>query len=519
MSKKQLCIIIFFFCGLCVQAGNSLGFSKQKPLIFGLDTDYAPLEYVDEDGMPKGYDVEFAQELMRRLDIPFTYQPNTWENISGDVMTGRVDLAMMVYSPYRKHDICYSHAVFRLYYQIVYRVDDSGKFDLRNLEGKEIAFMKSRPVSDTLSKIGVKMVETKDLPKAMQDLSKGKYDAVICFRYQANYLMEHYNLMNLKAEDLTLMAREYCFVSKNKKLIDAIDMELQLMESDGSIMKYYGGVASKFGGGIPDWIFFLFGGLVILFMLVFIFYQHKTQNKLFVQMKKAQQNERLKTVFLANVSHALRTPLNAIIGFSDVLREGAGMLPPEDEKELLEQVHKNGRQLAYFVDELLQLSNYEGSDLQFNRTEIDLPQVLHEYEEEMARYLKEGVILKVTSPHDTCKVTVDSNHLRTVVMHFLRNAAAHTTEGQITLFYEKRDGGLFLSVKDTGEGVPKKLQKNIFGLLSEKETYVQSEAPGLGLSICKAIIDQVNGKIGLESEEGKGSTFWFWTPCKIETQP
>ena len=363
------------------------------------------------------------------------------------------------------------------------------------------------------------MVETKNLPKAMQDLSKGKYDAVICFRYQANYLMEHYSLMNLKAEDLTLMAREYCFVSKNKKLIDAIDMELQLMETDGAIMKYYGGVASWFGGNIPDWIFFLFGGLVILFMLVFIFYQHKTQNKLFVQMKKAQQNERLKTVFLANVSHALRTPLNAIIGFSDVLREGAGMLPPEDEKELLEQVHKNGRQLAYFVDELLQLSNYEGSDLQFNRTEIDLPQVLHEYEEEMARYLKEGVILKVTSPHDTCKVTVDSNHLRTVVMHFLRNAAAHTTEGQITLFYEMRDGGLFLSVKDTGEGVPKKLQKNIFGLLSEKETYVQSEAPGLGLSICKAIIDQINGKIGLESEEGKGSTFWFWTPCKIEIQP
>ena len=68
MSKKLLCIIIFFFCGLCVQAGNSLGFSKQKPLIFGLDTDYAPLEYVDEDGMPKGYDVEFAQEYLRRCD-------------------------------------------------------------------------------------------------------------------------------------------------------------------------------------------------------------------------------------------------------------------------------------------------------------------------------------------------------------------------------------------------------------------------------------------------------------------
>lgn len=518
MSKKFLYIItLSVLCTLSAKA-DYLGFSKQNPLIFGLDTDYAPLEYVDQDGMPKGYDVEFTQELMKRLNIPFTYQPNTWENISGDAMTGRVDLAMMVYSPYRKDDIHYSHAVFRLYYQIIYRVDDTGKFDLRNLEDKEIAFMKSRPIADTLSKIGAKLYEIKDLHRAMQDLSKGKYDAVICFRYQARYLIEHYNLLNLKTEDVTLMSREYCYVSKNKDLIDAIDMELQLMEADGTIMQYYGGVASKFVGNIPDWIFFLFGGVVIVFMLVFILYQHKTQNKLLEQMRRAQQNERLKTVFLANVSHALRTPLNAIIGFSDVLRDAAGMLPPEDEKELLEQVHKNGRQLSYFVDELLQLSNYEGSEIQFSRTEIDLKQIIQEYYDETLRLVKDGVKLKVLTPHDECKVFVDTNHLRTVVMHLLRNAATHTNEGTITLYYEEREGGLYLSVKDTGVGVPEKLQRNIFGLLSEKETYVQSEVPGLGLSICKAIIDQCKGRLGLESEAGKGSTFWFWIPCKIETK-
>jgi ABC-type amino acid transport substrate-binding protein len=80
-----------------------------------MDMDYPPLEYIDENGTPSGLDIQFTQELMRRLDIPFTYSPNTWENISGDVLSGRVDLGMMVYSPYRKDSTNYSKAIFRLY--------------------------------------------------------------------------------------------------------------------------------------------------------------------------------------------------------------------------------------------------------------------------------------------------------------------------------------------------------------------------------------------------------------------
>ena len=143
--------------------------------------DYPPLEYIDENGTPSGFDIQFTQELMRRLDIPFTYSPNTWENISGDVLSGRVDLGMMVYSPYRKDSTNYSKAIFRLYYQIVYRKDADAEFDVRNLSGKSVAYMASRPIKDTLTKAGAVLYEIKDLSKATKDLSAGVYDAVICF--------------------------------------------------------------------------------------------------------------------------------------------------------------------------------------------------------------------------------------------------------------------------------------------------------------------------------------------------
>ena len=104
-------------------------------------------------------------------------------------------------------------------------------------------------------------------------------------------------------------------------------------------------------------------------------------------------------------------------------------------------------------------------------------------------------------------------------MHLLDNARQNTADGTITLSYYSKEDGLYVEVKDTGEGLPEKLKENIFTLLSDKNTYVQEETPGLGLSICKAIIDKAGGKIGARDneEDGRGTIFWFWAPVKILT--
>jgi ABC-type amino acid transport substrate-binding protein len=173
---------------IAVSADN-LGFSDKKPLQFGIDKDYPPMEYVNEKGQPSGADVEFTKMLMKRLDIPFEYKPNTWGAIGGDVLQGRVDLGMMVYSPYRKDVTNYSRAVIRLYYQIVTRKGTEKSYGLRDMHNMKVALMASRPVRDTLQKIGANLVIIEDLTKAMKDLSAGKYDAVVCYRYQGKFLI------------------------------------------------------------------------------------------------------------------------------------------------------------------------------------------------------------------------------------------------------------------------------------------------------------------------------------------
>ena len=518
MRQRILNLLLLLTLALSASADN-LGYSKYKPLLFGIDMDYAPMEYIDDKGIPRGFDVEFTRRLMKRLDIPFTYSPNTWSNIAEDVLQGKVDLGMMVYSPYRKDLTNYSRAVFRLYYQIVYAKKSEARYGLRDVEGKKIALMKSRPIVDTLTKVGAKAMVVEDLKGAFLDLQKGKYDALICFRYQARYIIEELDLDDLTSSDLALTPREYCYVSHSKELIDAINTELDKMEEDGEIDDVYGNIRSAFGKTvIPKWVWLLLASIIIVGLTLVVIQQLVARKKILKEMERAKKSEELKDIFLSNLSHSLRTPLNAIIGFSDLLMSSPADLMPEDEqKELLGLINTNGLQLLHLINELLSLSDIEGRNQLFDRSVVDVEQKMSVYAAETRLQLQKGVQLKVVDPIGGMRARLDEKLLRLIVMHLLDNAREHTTEGTITLTYYAKQDGIYVEVKDTGRGLPENLKENIFTLLSDKNTYLQKETPGLGLSICKAIIDKDGGQIGAKDneEDGRGTVVWFWAPVKI----
>jgi signal transduction histidine kinase len=591
MKLRLKSILLLLTFAIAVNADN-LGYTNEKPLLFGIDQDYPPLEYVDEAGNPSGVDVEFSKRLMKRLDIPMTFKPNKWAAIAGDVMQGKVDLAMMVYSPYRSGDMNYSRSVLRLYYQIVTRKGERKNYGLRDVKGEEIALMQSRPVVDTLKKSGAKIVIVYDLTKAMKDLAAGDYDAVICYRYQAKYMISKYKLNNLETEDLTLTPREYCYVSHNKELIDAINAELDKMVGEGVVENVYGNVASHFDGLIiPKWVWgaIIAGVFAIMAGIIVMQYRNKknlkralalareNEEKAKANEEKAKENEEkarlsaeeakksaaealrnadvakrnakeaeynaqvasqneakareaaeaarkseeLKDIFMGNMSHSLRTPLNAIIGFSDLLMTmDDAALPPEERTNLLQLINKNGLDLLHMINELLSLSDIEGKSQLFQREVTDVDYEMSQYAAEIRPQLHEGVVLEVIEPVEGMRAHLDKKLLKVVTMHLLDNAMQHTKEGKITLTYYVKEGGMYVEVKDTGEGLPEKLKNNIFGLLSDRNTYTHDENqdnPGLGLSVCKAIIDRCNGKIGARdnTEDGRGTIFWFWTPTEI----
>lgn len=515
MIRKLLMVVLMTVTFAATVKADALGYTKQHPLNFGIDMDYPPLEFLDEMGRPHGYDVEFTKELMSRLDIPFTYSPNTWAEISGDVLNGRVDLAMMVFSTYRKDSTNYSRAVFRLYYQIVYRKNRSGeRFDVRNLGGKTVAYMASRPITDTLTRIGANVQIVENLPQAFKDLSAGQYDAVICFRYQAKYIIQTYGFKDLHTEDMSLTPREYCYVSHNKELIDAINDELDKMENEGIIERIYGDSIITFGSReIPQWVWYVMGGLVFVFLLLVIYQQSRYQRRLRREVERAQRSERMKTVFLGNVSHALRTPLNSIIGFSDMLRHDDGQLADEDRQEMLGLINSNGEQLLHFIEELLELSNIEGNGLLFQRSEVNIENVMNEFADAVRPNLHEGVTLQVKGYGG--RAMIDTNLLRYVVIHLLNNSVEYTTQGGIVLKFNEERLGLYVEVRDTGMGIPEDLREKLFSLLTEEKASVQNTIPGLGLNICKAIVERTGGQIGAESPKEGGTVVWFWIPCQI----
>ena len=257
----------------------------------------------------------------------------------------------------------------------------------------------------------------------------------------------------------------------------------------------------------------LFLASVIVFLIWY--YYH---GRLVREVTRAQKSERLKSIFLANVSHALRTPLNAIIGFSDIiLKEKPSKLKEEDMIEMISHINRNGQHLLYFITQLLELSNYETNMPTFSMIEVNMAELMASYRREALRDAYPNVSVKIRtslSPH--CKGTLDTNLMHQLIMHLLTNAVQHTTEGSITIGYEHVRNGLEVTITDTGSGIPEKLKGNLFSMLHNEDALtLGNQAAGLGLSICKAIVDSLQGEISITSEEGKGTVAKYWLPCRM----
>jgi K+-sensing histidine kinase KdpD len=233
---------------------------------------------------------------------------------------------------------------------------------------------------------------------------------------------------------------------------------------------------------------------------------------------RARRSEHIKTVFLANVSHALRNPLNSIITKSnDIIAEGADNVNPEKIMDSIAQINKDGNQLMFFVSQLLELSNYESGVQTFTFVEVNLSELMASYRREIQRDVTPEVSVIVRSklsPH--CKGTLDTNLMYQLMMHLLQSAARHTQEGSITIEYEAERDGLRVNIIDTGEGLPKNVRASITdATASDNAINLFNQSSGLGLSISKAIVDALNGDISINSDEGKGTTVSVFFPCRL----
>ena len=236
----------------------------------------------------------------------------------------------------------------------------------------------------------------------------------------------------------------------------------------------------------------------------------KMEQELTTAKELAEESNRLKSAFLANMSHEIRTPLNAIVGFSGIL---ATTEEEEEKQEYVSIIENNNTLLLQLISDILDLSKIEAGTLELNYSNIELNELMRELERGfLLRVKTDAVKLEFVEPAGPCMAYTEKNRLSQLMINLVTNAIKFTEKGSIRFGYEMRENELYFYVTDTGCGIPKDKQQNIFGRFVKLNSFAQGT--GLGLSICKTLMDHMGGRIGVESEEGKGSTFWFTLPYK-----
>ena len=233
--------------------------------------------------------------------------------------------------------------------------------------------------------------------------------------------------------------------------------------------------------------------------------QKDIERSLIEARNKAEESDRLKSAFLANISHEIRTPLNAIVGFSDVL----SMAQSEEERtQLVNLIKQNNAQLLRLFDDMVNMSKLDAGDDAVKKEHFDLKTLLTELVERyQPEYDKKGIDLQTSVQDTDLQLYTDRGRLREILNQYLNNALKFTEKGSVTIGYELRGEHVRLWVRDTGKGIPAEhCNEHLFERFFKVDEFIAGT--GLGLSICRSLAQTLGGTVGVQSKEGAGSLFW-----------
>ena len=243
------------------------------------------------------------------------------------------------------------------------------------------------------------------------------------------------------------------------------------------------------------------------------------EQELLKSKEKAEESDRLKSAFLANMSHEIRTPMNGILGFSKLLKEPK--LTGEEQQEYIQIIEKSGARMLNFINNIIDISKIESGQMEVSISDANInDQIEYVYTFFKPEAERKGIHLHIEMdlPSEDAVIRTDQEKIYAILTNLVKNAIKYTNEGTIVFGYKKKNGILEFFVKDTGIGIQSHRHEAIF------ERFIQADisnkqaidGAGLGLSITRAYVEMLDGKIWVESQEGKGSVFYFTIPYKVD---
>lgn len=242
----------------------------------------------------------------------------------------------------------------------------------------------------------------------------------------------------------------------------------------------------------------------------------KMMEDLVAAKEKAEENDRLKLAFLANMSHEIRTPMNGILGFAEILKTPG--LPASEQEKFLDIIEESGKRMLDTVNDLIDISKIETGQVKLYPSEVNLKEQLEsliDFFRPQAEKKKLQLIHKDRLPAAYAILNTDRSKLDSVLTNLIKNAIKFTDKGKIEVGCIPQRDSIKYYVSDTGTGIPADRQESVFHRFVQAGTDGTKavQGSGLGLAISKSYIEMLGGEIWLESEEGRGSTFWFTLPC------